>query len=325
MKSKLKTKTINILKNLVKSFDGVLISKSNHDELLSQRNKSLSFLIKLEKMRLKDGLYGIIFSKDRALQLYSLLNSYSDLVINKVPLTIIYKTSNKYHEKSYNELKKIFLKKKSQFNFIKEESSFYHTLLKLLKKINVKNIFFLVDDIVFIKKTNLNLAKKIDSNKYILSLRHSPKLNRSYTANTIQPPPNISKHKDLNDILEFNWFEKGNEWSDPWSVDGQILSTAEVRAISKISNFYGPNTFETSLKTFNSICTNRKGLCYANSKILNLPFNRVQNEVFNLSGKITPEYLLDKWNEGMMLDTNYLLSYSPTSTHEEHKIKLKKR
>jgi len=98
-----------------------------------------------------------------------------------------------------------------------------------------------------------------------------------------------------------------------------------VKAITQVSMFKAPNSYESSLKSFNSICLLRRGLCFKESKILNLPINRVQNECENLSGTVTPEYLLEQWNRGAMLDTEILLSHVPTSPHEEHLIRFKNR
>ena len=51
----------------------------------------------------------------------------------------------------------------------------------------------------------------------------------------------------------------------------------------------------------------------------------MQNECDNLSGSVTPEYLLEQWNRGAMLDTESLLNHVPTSPHEEHLIRFKNR
>jgi len=171
----------------------------------------------------------------------------------------------------------------------------------------------------------LDYAYNLDASHYVLSLRHSPSLTRSYTANKKQLPPKLSDFKAVSGMFEFHWFEAGNEWSDPWSVDGQILSTAEVIAITKVSSFSAPNSYEAAMKSFNKLCSNRVGLCYFESKILNLPINRVQNECENLSGTVSPEYLLDQWQKGMMLDTTKLLTHIPQSPHEEHEIIFKMR
>jgi hypothetical protein len=316
---------MQIVRHLLGGLGGVLLSKKAAENLIAQRDSAVIELAAIENSNLTPGLVGIVVSKDRALQLYSLLATYRELVINPVSLTVIYTASTIEHENAYKEVEALTLKLHQDIEFIKESNGFRNTLLKILDKVQVKNIFFLVDDIVFIRNIDLAYASKLDTSRYVLSLRHSPHLNRSYTANRSQMPPQLLKFKDVQGLFEFRWFEEGCEWSDPWSVDGQILSTAEVRVISKVSNFSAPNSYEATLKSFNALCIERHGLCYFESKILNLPINRVQIECENLSGSVSPEYLLNQWHKGMMLDTSNLLTHIPLSPHEEHLIIFKIR
>lgn len=304
---------------------GVMLSKNSVNNLMAQRDCAVIKLAAIEKKKLKPGLTGIVVSKDRALQLYSLLSTYRELVINPAPLTVIFTASTIEHANAYEEVKALILEINQDVKFIEECDGFRNTLIKTLEKVQVKNIFFLVDDIVFIRNIDLDYASKLDASHYVLSLRHSPVLTRSYTANKKQLPPKLSNFKAVSGMFEFHWFEAGNEWSDPWSVDGHILSTAEVIAITKVSSFSAPNSYEAAMKSFNTLCVDRIGLCYFESKILNLPINRVQNECENLSGAVSPEYLLDQWQKGMMLDTTKLSIHIPQSPHEEHAIVFKMR
>ena len=315
----------NFLRGLVKTAGGVMLSKRAHNQLLSQRKKAVSELVILEGAELEQGIVGVVFSKDRALQLYTLLSTYFEHVKNPASLFIIYTASTDSHAKAYAEIETALHGCPVEVLFVREGVSFRDGLLHVLGKIRVKNIFFLVDDIVFIRPMSLDVASRLNPLNTILSFRHGPHLCRSYTADVNQMPPNFFRSQSGSDLLEFKWFEQGNEWSDPWSLDGQVLSTAEVRVLTRLSDFKAPNTYESALKTFNDIAEGRMGMCYSKSKILNLPINRVQSEVLNLSGTISPEYLLDQWNKGMMLDTSMLEDHVPRSPHEELAISFKKR
>jgi len=316
---------MQIIRLIIAKLGGVLLSQKNYENIIAQRDSAVKKLAAIERSNLKTGLAGVVFSKDRALQLYSLLVSYFELVSNRAPLTVIYAASKKEHERAYEDVKQLILELNLDVKFTKENYGFRNTLLKTLDDVYVKNIFFLVDDIVFIRKVDLEFCQNVDTSRYVLSLRHSPHLTNSYTANKRQLPPKLSSFKDQTGLYEFGWFENGCEWSDPWSVDGQILSTSEVKVITQVSSFKAPNSYESSLKSFNSICIERRGLCFSESKILNLPINRVQNECDNLSGTVSPEYLLEQWNMGAMLDTDSLLNHVPASPHEEHLIRFKNR
>ena len=294
-------------------------------QIISQRDEAISRLVKTEEIKLNHGLVGVVFSRDRALQLYTLLQTYYAKVKDPVPLYVVYSASSNAHLESYNEIYIALQLGACNITLIKEQEGFRTTLLKLLHEISSKNIFFLVDDNVFIRDTDLSVAKQIDPLCSILSLRHSPHLRRSYTANAELCLPKFMPAKEGLGLLKFNWFEQNFEWSDPWSLDGQVFSTAEVRVLASVSDFKAPNTFESALKSFNSLCKSRYGLCYNESKIVNLPINCVQTEVSNLSGDISTDYLLKCWNDGLTFDTLPLEKHIPRSTHEEHALGFVKR
>ena len=309
-----------LLRYFVGIVGGVVISIKAYNQLLTQRGRAVSLLASQENLSLKPGLTGVVFSKDRALQLYTLLYTYFKLVDNPVSLFIIYNASTAAHAKAYREVEDALKNVSVKVTFIRENLNFRKMVLDVLVHVNTKNLFFLVDDIIFIRPLNLELASTIDPLQSILSLRHSPHLRRSYTAATNVTPPLFFPSKEAEDVVCFKWFERGYEWSDPWSVDGQILSTAEVRVLTRVSDFKAPNTYEGTLKTFNDIAKARGGMCYTESKILNLPINRVQSEVRNYSGSTSAEYLLGQWNKGLMIDTSMFENHIPQSPHEEHQV-----
>lgn len=323
MLSKLRYIVMKLVRKMVGKFNGILLSQNVYDSLLNQRNAAVKILISERKSSLSTGVTGIVFSKDRPLQLHALINTYFENVHAPAPLYIIFNTSSLAYAEAYRQL--ALEVENDAVIFVPESDTFKTTLIKVLHLIKTNNIFFLVDDIIFIRQVDFTVLSQLNPFEEILSLRHSPHLRRSYTANVDQLPPAIRPSISHEDLLEFNWFEQGCEWSDPWSVDGQVLSTDEVLVISTISDFNAPNTFESALKSFIQLMKGRKGLCYHESKILNLPVNRVQDEVANRNGNVSTRFLLNTWIDGMMLDTTMFAAVVPASPHEEHVMKFKKR
>ena len=318
---KIFTLFLNIVRKITHLFGGVLISKNESQRILQQRSRLVDEYLRLTNSNYESGLSGIVFSKDRALQLYAMLESYFKYVENPFPLIIIYNAIDEKHEKSYRDVAKLF----SKIKLVNDQQGFRNTLLSELDKINTTNLFFLTDDNIFLRKVNLKHASIINPRESVLSLRHSPRLSYNYTTQTNQKPPNFSSLEDNTGLLKFNWFEKNNQWSDPWSVDGHVYSTSEIQILSRISDFKAPNTYEAVLKTFGDLMINRCGLCYEKSIVLNMPINRVQDEVSNKSGEISIDFLLDKWNKGYKINTSIFENYVPKSTHEEHSIIFQKR
>lgn len=316
---------VKILRRVATAAGGVLISARAYDEFLTQRSRAVSELTRIAETGLRPGLSCLIFSSDRAIQLYALLETYSRFVANPAPVTVLYRSSNDRHEKAYREVATAFENTPAGFSFVRERAGFRETLIGELSRIKTRNLLFLTDDNLVLRPVDFQFAAEIDPLHAVLSFRHSPNLRRSYTAGVDQAPPMLLPMESHPELLRFRWFEQGCEWSDPWSVDGHVLSTAEVSVLTKISDFKAPNTYEAALKSFNDLARDRAGLCYADSVIVNLPINRVQNEVQNKSGGISADFLLDRWNEGLAIDAKKFEFLIPKSTHEEHPIVFKER
>ena len=307
-------------------FDSELVSKRELIQYRLQLHNSINILIDREKKNYNDnGLSCIIFSKDRAIQLYSLIETYQKFVKNPVDMYVIYNTSSNDHQLSYIELSKMINNLPFNLYLIKENNSFRETLLDVFSKIKTKNFFFLTDDDIFIRNINFDDLLKINPQNTIVSLRHNPKITYSYTANAHFKTPTFNSYRANNDFNEFEWFKSGYEWSDPWSVNGQIYLTAEVSCISKISSYKFPNSYESALKFFNFMMIDRKGLCYNESVTMNIPMNIVQTEYKNLHGSVSSEYLLEYWKKGYKLDFDLLENSKINSTHVNKAVKFKKR
>jgi hypothetical protein len=312
------------IKTFLNFFNLHLLTINKYQSILSQRSNAIYELIENEAENLKPGVAGVIFSCNRAFQLDALLTSYLEKVSNPAPLVVIYKATNSDHAQAYEDLNLQFRDAKVRIDFICQ-ADFQNSLVQVLNSISVESIFFLVDDIIFINEVDLGIAQRLNSRVEILSLRLSPKLTKSYTANQNQLPPKFLPSDIDPDLLRFEWFEKGCEWSDPWSVDGNIYSTAEIRVLTRASRFAAPNSYEDCLKLFEDLAKNRVGYCFKDSKILNLAINRVQDERANASGNITADYLLKQWNEGFQMDRSKFDFYQPKSPHEEHGIEFRRR
>lgn len=298
---------------------GVMLSKREYQFYLTQRDRAARELIEIENKSLKPGLSGIVFSFDRAPQTYVLLKSYFKMVKNAVPLTVLYRASSPAHQKAYNEVIALF--KNKPVTFIRETKPFREMALAMLQKITTRSMFVLVDDDILIRPIDLKVAINLDPFKTVLSLRLGEHLRHCYTANVPQNPPAFRKAKEGPEFSEFTLFEAGNEWSDPYSFEATILPTAEIRVLARMSDFKAPNTFEGALKTFNPLMVGRRGLCYKQSRLLNLAINKVQTENDNLAGTISPEFLLAQWNKGLVIDPTPFHNHLPLAPHEEHAIR----
>jgi hypothetical protein len=268
---------------------------------------------------------GIVFSRDRALQLHALLCSYSEKVVSPVPLHILYHTSTPAHQRAYEEVMKIFSDK---FSFIKQSSnnSFRDNLITLLDSVLAPKVFFLVDDVLFIENFDMGDFEKFDTDKIVPSLRMGLNLERSYTVQKEQPLPElISCAGSDEDKIFWKWDQGANDWFYPLSVDGHFFSTQEIIAMTKLIHFSAPNTYEDQLQKFRRFFLFRMGVGYKKSKIVNIPCNKVQKENKNIYGNIHQDFLLEQWLKGYQMDYRSLYGFSNTSAHQEIPFEFIKR
>jgi hypothetical protein len=268
---------------------------------------------------------GIVFSKDRALQLHALLCSYSEKVVSPAPLHILYQTSTASHHRAYEEVMEIFSDK---FSFIKQSSnnSFRDDLIKLLDSVLAPKIFFLVDDTLFIDEFNVFDFAKFDTNKIVPSLRMGLNLQKCYTVQKEQPLPELISYTSCDeDKIFWKWNQGIYDWSYPLSVDGHFFSTQEITAMTKLISFTAPNTYEDQLQKFRRFFLFRLGAGYKKSKIVNIPCNKVQKENKNICGNTHQDFLLEQWINGYQMNYRSIYGFPNTSAHEEIAFELIKR
>lgn len=268
---------------------------------------------------------GIVFSKDRALQLHALLCSYSEQVVSPAPLHILYQTSTPAHQRAYEEVIGIFSDK---FSFIKQSSnnSFRDDLIKLLESVLAPQIFFLVDDMLFIDRFNISDFAQFDTDKIVPSLRMGLNLTKCYTVLKEQPLPELTSYPGGDEDKIFWKWDKGlYDWSYPLSVDGHFFSTQEITAMTKLIRFSAPNTYEDQLQKFRRFFLIRMGAGYKKSKIVNIPCNRVQQEIKNIYGNTHQDYLLEQWLKGYQMNYQSLYGFTNISAHQEMPFEFIKR
>jgi hypothetical protein len=264
---------------------------------------------------------GIVFSMDRPMQLFALLESYYMYCEYPVPLLIIYKASDLSYERGYDEVKKYFLDR--EISFIKE-SSFKKDLLTAINGISASHLFFLVDDNIFKSHFSFNDFTRLPNcENYILSLRLGKNLNYCYTRSL---PQSLPAFRLVDKFLSWDIKKGVSDWNYAFSLDGHVYNRELVFKMSSLIPFKAPNSYEGNMNIFRFLLRKRKGLCYPDSLLLNLCLNRVQNESENISGNISTVDLLNYWNNNMKIDINFFYNFKNASAHiEVENVPLKTR
>ncbi len=253
---------------------------------------------------------GIVFSKDRPLQLHALLESYRDLVSNPAPLTVLFRASDEGYRAGYAEVAQA----NRDVAFV-EEDNFRADLIGLMDRLDARAMFFLVDDIVFTRPVDLVDYGAADLALFVPALRLGPNVRRSYTRDRATPTPQFTPLGEAK--LRWRWSEGINDFGYPLSVDGNLFATDEMAVMVKTVAYRSPNTFEDALQAFMPLYRDREGICYSHSCIVNIPINKVQNDNANRSGELEVSWFLEQWRKGLKLDVRRLYGFENISPHQE--------
>ena len=293
-----------------------LVLTSNYD--FEQKELYISLLEQLalaSNSSLKEGCTIIVFSKDRALQLDALIRSFYDCVENPPKMLVLYHCSSSEFEQAYEKLKR---KNQSKLNltFVKE-NAFKTDLVELMRKVTTEKLLFLVDDIFFKSKFDFNVFLKLDTKTYVPSLRMAPHLNFAYTLQQKQALPKLTELSKEEGFLSWDFKQAEFDWAYPLSVDGHLFETKDFKIVVEALDFKAPNSFEEALQVMLPLYQKKRGVCFHESKIINIPCNKVQAENTNISGEISIQELNEKWLNGFIINYKEHLNIRNKSAHQE--------
>ena len=262
----------------------------------------------------------VIFTKNRPLQLYSLLESLDKNTDfrDSSRASVIYKYENQY----LAEIPEI----QEKFPFIRfvKQEDFKSDVLSCIDGRN-KFCTFFVDDIVVKSKTSFSdICNILSLNSPILtlSLRMGLQLNFCYPTRSPQQIPNGIVQ---NGLFAWDWRSGEGDWGYPFSVDGHVFRKSEIMRCITEAQFSNPNQFEDRMQSLKMMNLPTNCACFVSSKIVNLPLNRVQNEYKNRSEEETPESLLEIWKSGKKIKISSISEINNISAHFPAKISLEDR
>lgn len=274
---------------------------------------------KFEKKELNQQISGLVFSKDRAMQLHALLTSYFAKVTNYFPLTILYKTTNRQSQLAYDILKALF----ASYSVVFLEENYFNGQVKFwLSTQSADRIFFMTDDAIVLDDFDMNDVLHFDPLNEIFSLTKGKDLTYCFTMDVNQELPLFGKYTTNNDKIfnEWNWQDALNspDWSYPLSLDGTFFLREEMLTLINSISFNNPNSLEANLQLYIAFFLRRKGICYDKVKIANIPCNLVQDDFKNRStGFFTAEQLQLLWDDGKRIDVQKF--YGLDAFDAEHK------
>lgn len=276
------------------------------------RLKELSLRDKVEKSEKADL---VVFSFDRPMQLFALLESIELYMKGVQRIHVLYRTSTPSYAESYEQVSRAF----PQVNFVQQSETPHEDFKPLFCQIALDKsspyLLISVDDVIL--KDNVDLTECIKAlektRAYGFYFSHSKSLDYCYMRSTKQEiPPHVFVGHDI-----FAWqFKDGHaDWKDPNSVDFVLYRKEEIAQDLAELPFYNPNTLEagwTKKKKARSI-----GLFYSCSKCVNVPLNLVNISTNRYAYSYSPSELLKKFKEGYKIDITPLFQVDSSSKHME--------
>lgn len=263
----------------------------------------------------------MIFSKNRALQLYALLESIEKYTNPRdVTVNVLHKYEG-VHAETLAEIKQRF----QSCNFI-EEINFKEHVEEFLSAPGTVAAF-LTDDIILKEHVDiLQIEQIMLSNPGTLgfSLRLGLHVYDCYALNKEQPVPLGNVYPP--NLFVWNWRDAKMDWEYVFSVDGHIFRKGHLREWSSLIDYHHPNSYEESLQACRGIRELPQSMvCFVTSRLVNLPINRVQDSHQNRCGDIDSSYLLEKWNAGLCLDIDRYHRVLNKGVHSELELFFKER
>ncbi len=259
------------------------------------------------------GVAGLVFSRDRPMQLEALIDSYFECASDAARLCILYKTSSSLYDSAYK-----FVMKRHASRPISwiAEMCFCDDLMQLLASLNNGRVFFLVDDVMFVRGFNLLDFVRLSHSGTVPSMRLGVNINWSYTDNKYIGSPALRRIGTTSFFRWNQWCGRG-EWAYPFSVDGNIYSAREILELASRLHFNSPNSFEAQMNRYRWALRARHGVCAEYPVLINIPANRVQDEIHNRSGSASVAEMARALLDGYLIDWRAYLGTRVSATHCE--------
>lgn len=261
----------------------------------------------------------IIFSYNRPLQLYALLESLDTYVKGLGSVTVVYRADNDSYAHGYDIVRdtfpEIIFDEQSRIN---PQADFKEKTVAAFNQGSSDYILFAVDDIIV--KDYIDLDYCIQALKQAHAYGFYLRLGKNITYSDGFKSSQTAQLLTLNnDICAWQFAYSQCDWAYPNSVDMTIFKKTDVQDALYALDYNNPSNLEGAWYIHEYIDFNKIGLCYDVSKIVNIPLNVVQTDRTSFHMNISAEYLLNLFNQGLKIDIKPLhkiINQSPHSAYE---------
>jgi glycosyltransferase involved in cell wall biosynthesis len=266
---------------------------------------------------------GILFSKDRALQLDATLHSFALNCTDRgeVDLHVLYKTTSARHERQYRQLARQY----PEVRFVPEKD-FRAQTIELVEGYGA--VLFLVDDNIFVRPCEILgalAALEQHPNAIGFSLRLGTNTTFCYSLRKEQALPYFAPVAGAN--LKYRWSGADSDFGYPLEISSSLYRTCNILPLLRKISFRNPNTLEAELArrapqlapAFPELLCHRLSVTFCN------PLNRVQTDYRNRVGRLSSysiRVLARRFESGYRLNVASLANFNPNACHQEVPVQL---
>lgn len=266
----------------------------------------------------------IVFSYNRPMQLYALLESmYKHMTVGRGQTYVLCRIDNDAYAAAYKIVQEEF----PDVHFIRQgnrpKHDFKPLLLEIFSRTMTDYIMFAVDDIIV--KDTVDLCEAVAAlavtpQAYGFYLRLGSNIKNSYASQLPGAVPRL--HTITDTVVAWIIQSASADWKYPHTVDMTIYRKGTIASYLKELPYSGPNTFEGHWSSAALPSKYPLGLCYITSKIVNIPYNRVQDVFPNLyMHEKTTDELLYLFISGKKIAIDDLWHINNSSPHMEYSLR----
>lgn len=261
----------------------------------------------------------VVFSYNRPMQLYALLESVEEFVTGLTRIGVIYRTDSSKYDKGYALVQERFPRVAFHKQSLDPRADFKPLTMREIRMDRSHYILFAVDDIIVTDHIDLSRCVKSleKNNAYGFYLRLGHNITECYSEHTHSGTPKLTEVDK--DIYSWRFNTGAGDWRYPNSVDMVLVRKADILEEFATLPFISPNTLEALWNSkFRNL--NDLGLCFKHSKIINIPLNLVQHDYQNNRHmtQFSTEKLLETFLAGMKINRLPLFKIENKAPHMEH-------
>jgi len=246
----------------------------------------------------------VVFSYNRPMQLYALLESSEKYFTGLNQLHVIYRSGSASFDEGYQVVKQRFPRVKYHKQSTTPTADFKSLVLSCVygQKTSAPYVLFAVDDIIVTDKVDLRVCTKaIEQYKaWGFYLRMGKNIKECYSLNQSTPCP--KGRNRVGKFFQWSYRDGQGDWRYPNSVDMTVYRKSRIESFLRTGDYIHPPTLEARWAEVGDKKLYRKGISFLTSKMINIPLNSLGPYNNRHMHSFTPEELQEKFKSGKKID-----------------------